>query len=80
VRIGDDFRVRWIPAERFMMGSPDFLEGSTKKDPERGSDEEEHEVVFGRGFFLSETECTQAQWESVMACQHRSETHVNLPV
>jgi len=66
VRIGDDFRVRWIPAGLFMMGSPDFLEGSTTKDPERGSDEEEHEVVFGRGFFLSETECTQAQWELVM--------------
>jgi serine/threonine protein kinase len=65
-RIGDDFRVRWIPAGRFMMGSPEFLEGSTNRDRLRGGDEIEHEVVFGRGFFLSETECTQAQWESVM--------------
>lgn len=67
VRIGDDFRVRWIPAGRFMMGSPEFLEGSTNRDLLRGRDEIEHEVVLGRGFFLSETECTQAQWESVMA-------------
>ena len=49
--------VRWIPAGRFTMGSP-------SSDLER--DEVQHEVVLSRGFFMAETECTQAQWQSVM--------------
>jgi formylglycine-generating enzyme required for sulfatase activity len=49
--------VRWIPAGRFLMGSP-------SSDLER--DEVQHEVVLSRGFFMAETECTQAQWEAVM--------------
>jgi formylglycine-generating enzyme required for sulfatase activity len=51
--------VRWIPSGRFTMGSP-------KSEPTRKSDEDQHEVVLTRGFFLAETECTQGQWESVM--------------
>ena len=49
----------WIPAGRFQMGSPSSEEG-------RSSDETPHKVVLSRGFFMAETECTQAQWESVM--------------
>jgi formylglycine-generating enzyme required for sulfatase activity len=51
--------VRWIPAGRFTMGSPLSEDG-------RESDEIQHEVVISSGFFLAETECTQAQWEAVM--------------
>jgi formylglycine-generating enzyme required for sulfatase activity len=51
--------VRWIPDGRFRMGSP-------SSERWRDSDEVEHEVVFSRGFFLAETECTQGQWEAVM--------------
>ena len=51
--------VRWIPSGRFTMGSP-------SSEPDRGSDEVQHEVVLTRGFFLAETECTQGQWEMVM--------------
>ena len=51
--------VRWVPAGRFTMGSP-------SSEPDRSSDEVQHEVVLTRGFFLAETECTQGQWESVM--------------
>ena len=50
---------RWIPAGRFAMGSP-------LSEPDRDSDEVQHEAVLTRGFFLAETECTQGQWESVM--------------
>ena len=49
----------WCPPGQFMMGSPTSERG-------RDSDEVQHEVVLTRGFFLSETECTQGQWEAVM--------------
>jgi formylglycine-generating enzyme required for sulfatase activity len=49
----------WCPPGQFMMGSP-------SSEPDRDSDEDQHEVVLTRGFFLSETECTQGQWEAVM--------------
>lgn len=51
--------VRWIPAGLFTMGSPGGEE-------DRGSDEGQHLVVLTQGFFLAETECTQAQWKAVM--------------
>ena len=54
-----DLAVRWVPSGRFTMGSP-------SSERERGFDEEQHEAVLTRGFFLAETECTQGQWESVM--------------
>jgi formylglycine-generating enzyme required for sulfatase activity len=54
-----DLAVRWIPSGRFTMGSP-------SSEPDRYSDEVQHEAVLTRGFFLAETECTQGQWESVM--------------
>ena len=51
--------VRWIPPGQFLMGSP-------RDEPERDTDEIQHTVLVNRGFFLSETECTQAQWNAVM--------------
>jgi formylglycine-generating enzyme required for sulfatase activity len=54
-----DVPVRWIPAGRYTMGSFGVEEG-------RYSNEQQHEVVLTRGFFLAETECTQAQWRPVM--------------
>ena len=51
--------VRWVPSGRFTMGSP-------SSEPDRSSDEVQHEAVLTRGFFLAETECTQGQWEAVM--------------
>ena len=56
---GQRWTVRWIPAGRFSMGSPVDV-------ALRDKDEIPHEVVFTRGFFMAETECTQAQWEAVM--------------
>jgi formylglycine-generating enzyme required for sulfatase activity len=54
-----DLAVRWIPSGRFTMGSP-------TSEPDRSSEEVQHEVVLTRGFFLAETECKQGQWEKVM--------------
>ena len=50
--------VRWVPPGRFTMGSP-------LDEPQRDKDEIQHDVVFTRGFFMAETECTQAQWSAV---------------
>lgn len=53
------WKVRWVPPGRFIMGSP-------SDEANRDKDEVQHEVEFNRGFFMAETECTQAQWEAVM--------------
>jgi len=53
-------RLRWIPPGRFLMGSP---------DDEPGRDEEEgpqHSETIERGFWLFDTPCTQALWETVL--------------
>jgi formylglycine-generating enzyme required for sulfatase activity len=52
-------KMRWIPAGKFLMGSPD-------DEPERWSDEgPQHEVTLSRGFWLAETACSQELWEAV---------------
>jgi formylglycine-generating enzyme required for sulfatase activity len=50
--------LRWIPPGRFLMGSPET-------EPERGSDEIQHEVVLTKGHWLADTACTQAIWRAV---------------
>jgi formylglycine-generating enzyme required for sulfatase activity len=40
--------------------------GSPGGEEDRFSAERQHPVVLTQGFFLAETECTQAQWEAVM--------------
>jgi formylglycine-generating enzyme required for sulfatase activity len=65
--------VRWIPAGRFQMGSP-------SSEQNRSSEEVQHEVVLTRGFFLAETECTQAQWEAVMGRYPSNFEGANRPV
>lgn len=52
-------RFRWCPAGTFMMGSP-------QTEAERGKDETRHQVTLAKGFWLGETEVTQAQWEDVI--------------
>jgi formylglycine-generating enzyme required for sulfatase activity len=66
----------WCPPGQFMMGSP-------SSEPDRESDEDQHEVVLTRGFFLAETECTQGQWEAVMGGMGENYSHftgTELPV
>ncbi|WP_300452862.1 formylglycine-generating enzyme family protein [Accumulibacter sp.] len=52
-------RFRWIVPGRFLMGSP-------ADEPERLSDEEQHEVTLSEGFWLADTACTQALWQAVL--------------
>ncbi len=50
---------RYIPPGTFQMGSPD-------DEPGRDSDETRHSVTLTRGYWMGETEVTQAQWQAVM--------------
>ena len=52
-------RMRWIPPGEFQMGSPE-------DEPERNHDEMLHHVTLTEGYWLADTTCTQALWESVM--------------
>ena len=55
---GAPYNFRYCPAGTFTMGSPESESG-------RYSDETQHEVRLTRGFWMLETEVTQALWESV---------------
>lgn len=65
--------VRWVPPGRFMMGSP-------VDEANRDKDEVQHEVEFSRGFFMAETECTQAQWEGILSTNPSHGKAPNQPV
>lgn len=49
----------YIPPGSFTMGSP-------ASEAERTDDEDQVPVKISRGFWLAQTECTQAQWHAVM--------------
>lgn len=57
----------WIPAGTFVMGGT-------------MNDEKRHSVTLSSGFFMAETECTQAQWQAVMATNPSFFKGTNLPV
>jgi formylglycine-generating enzyme required for sulfatase activity len=60
-RIDDvEQRLRWIPPGRFYMGSPEEEEGRFEWEGPR------HEVHISRGYWLFDTPCTQALWQTVM--------------
>ena len=55
---GASFKMVRIPAGEFTMGSP-------PTEPQRGSDERQHPVRLS-GYWIGETEVTQALWDAVM--------------
>jgi formylglycine-generating enzyme required for sulfatase activity len=55
----DGLAFRYIPPGSFTMGSPEDERG-------RLDDETQHQVTLTRGFWLKETEVTQAEWQAVM--------------
>ncbi len=54
------FKMRYILAGRFLMGSPENEEGRYEGEGPQ------HEVVLSKDFWLCETPCTQGLWEAVM--------------
>jgi formylglycine-generating enzyme required for sulfatase activity len=67
-------RFRWVNAGSFTMGSP-MEDGSW-----RGADEAQHQVTLTKGFWLAETECTQALWLAVMGANPSQKADTRLPV
>ncbi|KPA17008.1 Sulphatase-modifying factor domain protein [Candidatus Magnetomorum sp. HK-1] len=52
---------------KFVFIKPgEFVMGSPKNEPGRGSDEVQHTVKLTRGFYMQTTEVTQGQWEAIM--------------
>ncbi|MDO4583372.1 MAG: SUMF1/EgtB/PvdO family nonheme iron enzyme [Planctomycetia bacterium] len=70
---GVEYAFRWCPAGEFMMGSPEGELG-------RYSEETQHRVRLTKGFWMLETEVTQAMWESVMGDNPSNFKGSNLPV
>lgn len=54
------FKMRWIPAGSFLMGSPEGEDGREKHEGPQ------HEVRLTNGFWLCDVPCVQALWEAVM--------------
>ena len=50
---------RWCEPGTFIMGSPE-------DEPQRVSNETQHEVTLSKGFWIADTPVTQALWEAVM--------------
>ncbi|MBP3694252.1 MAG: formylglycine-generating enzyme family protein [Thermoguttaceae bacterium] len=63
---GIEYAFRWCPAGSFLMGSP-------SSEPGRDDDETQHSVTLTRGFWMLETEVTQAMWQSVMGTTVRQQ-------
>jgi formylglycine-generating enzyme required for sulfatase activity len=63
----------YCPAGSFTMGSP-------SDEPDRSEDEDQVPVKISRGFWLAQTECTQAQWCAVMGTETSSFKGDDLPV
>ena len=51
--------LRWIPAGRFKMGSPET-------EPGRSGNETPHDVVLTDGFWMFDSPCPQQLWQLVM--------------
>lgn len=63
----------YIQPGTFMMGSP-------SNEPERDSDERQHEVTLTNGFYMGATEVTQGQWKAIMGSNPSYFKGDNLPV
>ena len=59
---GVSMRFRWCPP----TGPGGFQMGSPLAEAGRNRGETLHPVVLTQGFWMAETECTQAQWRSIM--------------
>jgi len=70
---GSKFEMVLIPSGKFMMGSP-------KREKDRDSDEDQHEVTITKPFYMGKYEVTQEQWESVMGKNPSETKGVKLPV
>lgn len=72
-RTFNGIKFQWCPPGTFAMGSPAMETG-------RNDDETLHTVNITKGFWMSTTEITQAQWKSLIATNPSFYTGNNNPV
>jgi len=79
---GVDYAFRWCPAGSFMMGRKQPGSGSPGQPPpvSRGYNDTLHKVTLTRGFWMLETQVTQAMWESIMGNNPSHFKGAKLPV
>lgn len=63
----------WCPPGEFTVGNP--MSGGR-----RSKEKNEGKVILSKGFWMSKTEVTQAQWMAVMGIDSKNFTSANLPV
>ncbi|MDI6687990.1 MAG: formylglycine-generating enzyme family protein [Desulfobacterales bacterium] len=68
-----NYKMVYILPGTFMMVSP-------SNEPERDSDERQHEVTLTKGFYMGVTEVTQGQWKAIMGNNPSRFKGDNLPV
>ncbi|MFO1481748.1 MAG: SUMF1/EgtB/PvdO family nonheme iron enzyme [Verrucomicrobiaceae bacterium] len=57
---------RWCPPGEFWMGSSEADKKAFARDGVTTDDETRHKVKLTRGFWLSQNEVTQGEWEAIM--------------
>ena len=72
---GVEFAFRWCPPGKFMMGGP-----RQEWNGNWSNRNDQHEVVLTQGFWILETEVTQAMWFLVMGSNPSAFQDTNLPV
>ena len=73
---GVEYAFRWCPSGTFLMGNPpDEYRGDPVFNVNRS-----HQVKLSRGFWMLETEVTQAMWESIVGNNPSQFKGVKLPV
>jgi sulfatase modifying factor 1 len=64
--LGKNFTFGTVPIQMIWVKAGGFTMGSPVGEPSRSSDESQHWVRLSQGFWLGESEVTQAQWKHVM--------------
>ena len=83
---GVTMKLVWIPAttseawKKISGGKDYFVMGSPPDEIGRNANETQHEVKLTEGFWLEQTEVTQAQWEKVMGNNPSRSKGKDLPV
>lgn len=67
------YHLRWIPPGKFVMGSP-------AEEQQRNYDENQHEVILTKGFWLADTTVPQVLWTKVMGENPSGFQEINSPV
>jgi formylglycine-generating enzyme required for sulfatase activity len=75
IRLPGDVMMKfcYCPPGSFMMGSP-------KSEVGRGESEDQVQVDVSKGYWLAQTECTQAQWQALMGSTLTEFKGPDLPV